>query len=307
MNIKTSEIENIQPFLRKLYQPPVQSHKGMNGKVLVIGGSTLFHSASLWAAEIASHFVDMVHYSSTVENNAIFHELKSVFRNGIVVEHKDIESYVAEDDAVLIGPGMVRDELKNEQIPVTSFNDILTISNEAKFTRELTRYLLHTFPDKKFVIDAGALQMMDPEWLQELRKPAIITPHQLEFERLFDVSIHEMSIEEKQKTVESYAKEYHCIILLKAVVDIISDGTETFVIEGGNAGLTKGGSGDILAGLCVTLYAKNDPLLSAVLASFLEKKAAEALSFESGTRFNMTELIKQIPRTLHSLETVKSK
>ena len=84
------------------------SHKGQNGRVLIIGGSSLFHSSSIWAAEIASYFVDIVHYSSTKENNEIFLSLKKKFRNGIVVEQKDLDEYVKEDDAILVGPGMLR-------------------------------------------------------------------------------------------------------------------------------------------------------------------------------------------------------
>src|SRR6266700_278344 len=94
--------------LKKLYVPPPDSHKGQNGKLMVIGGSHLFHAASLWALNIASKVVDMVFYSSVPENNQIVHELKKEFRNGIVVPRWEIESYIEEADAVVIGPGMLR-------------------------------------------------------------------------------------------------------------------------------------------------------------------------------------------------------
>ena len=55
--------------LKTLYVPPPDSHKGQNGKLLVIGGSHLFHAASLWALTVASRIVDLVHYSSVPENN----------------------------------------------------------------------------------------------------------------------------------------------------------------------------------------------------------------------------------------------
>ena len=113
MFIKTTEVEVVRQFLQKLYIPPANSHKGQNGKVLIIGGSKLFHAASLWAAEVASHFADMVHYASTKENESVFLALKTMFRNGIVVEQSQIPNYVREDDAVLIGPGMVRSEIRN--------------------------------------------------------------------------------------------------------------------------------------------------------------------------------------------------
>ena len=50
--------------LKKLYVPSSSSHKGENGKLLIIGGSVLFHAASLWALQVASRIVDMVFYSS---------------------------------------------------------------------------------------------------------------------------------------------------------------------------------------------------------------------------------------------------
>ena len=55
----------------KLTLPSKTSHKGQNGRLLIIGGSHLFHAASFWALQVASRIVDLVHYSSTVENNRI--------------------------------------------------------------------------------------------------------------------------------------------------------------------------------------------------------------------------------------------
>ena len=277
MIIRTSNKAAIKPFLEKLYIPPDDSHKGHNGKVLIIGGSKLFHSASLWAAEIATHFNDMVHYASTKENNVIFQDLKTVFRNGIVVEQKDIPYYVEEDDAILLGPGMVRSEVKREEIREKSFDSLSELEDEAEFTRALTHHLLKKFPHKRFVIDAGALQMMDAEWLWMLQEKPILTPHQLEFERLFGKSVIDLPFEEKVEVVTSFAKEYNCVILLKAVSDIISDGERVVLVEGGNQGLTKGGSGDILAGVTTSFRAKNDTFESAVIASFIEKAAADEL------------------------------
>src|SRR6185437_16439760 len=94
--------------LKKLYTPLQDSHKGQNGKLLIIGGSHLFHAASLWALTIASRVVDMVFYSSVPENNQIVQELKKEFRNGIVVPRTEIENYAEEAECILIGPGMVR-------------------------------------------------------------------------------------------------------------------------------------------------------------------------------------------------------
>ncbi|MEK7070403.1 MAG: NAD(P)H-hydrate dehydratase [Patescibacteria group bacterium] len=277
--IKTTKIQDINPFVEGLFIPKSDSHKGQNGKVMIVGGSQLFHAASLWSAEIASHFVDMLHFSSIDENNVLFQELKKKFRNGIVVPRDQIDSYIEEDDAILIGPGMERDDL----------------------TKSLTEKILSKHVEKKFVLDAGALQMMDAELLKKFKEKVIVTPHQGEFEQLFHLSLEQLTIEEKTKHVQEYAKKYKCVILLKAVVDIISDGVQTYVIEGGNQGLTKGGTGDILAGLTTALYAKNDPVTSCVIASFLLKKTADRLYLTKGYWYNNTDLILQIPETLSEI------
>jgi len=47
----------------------------------------------------------MVHYASTVENNEIFRGLKQKFRGGMVVSRDNLDDYIKEDDAILIGPG----------------------------------------------------------------------------------------------------------------------------------------------------------------------------------------------------------
>jgi NAD(P)H-hydrate epimerase len=65
--------------IKQINLPSTNSHKGQNGRLLVIGGSHIFHAASLWSAEIASKFIDLVHYSSTEENQQIFINLKSKF------------------------------------------------------------------------------------------------------------------------------------------------------------------------------------------------------------------------------------
>ena len=280
MIIRTKDTKSVKTFLNKLALPQSNSHKGQNGRVLIIGGSSLFHSASIWAAEVASHFCDIVHYSSTVENKKIFLSLKKKFHNGIIVPQEKLMDYVKEDDVILVGSGMMRE------------------GKEAKYTFDLTKSLIKNFPDKQFVFDAGSLQMMKKECLLSLKKPAVITPHQKEFEKLFNQPILNLTIEGKTKIVEETAKKYQTIILLKAVVDIISDGNEIYLVEGGNAGLTKGGTGDILAGLTTALSANNLALTSAISASILLKKTGERLFQSKGYWYNVGNIIEMIPEVL---------
>lgn len=276
--------------LKKLYVPPRGSHKGQNGRLLIIGGSHLFHAASLWSLTVASRIVDLVHYSSVPENNEIVASAKEEFRNGIVVPREHINDYIEEDDCILIGPGMTRDSE----------------------TKLLTNMLLKKYPHKQWVIDAGALQMMD---ISLIPKNAILTPHHGEFVTLWqwhqrvNASAKEMSDEEM---VKAFATQYSCIVLLKGEKDIacFEEGShpssvcvpgECRVIEGGNAGMTKGGTGDVLAGLIAALACKNDPVLATIAGSFINKRAGDALYEKVGPYFNATDLANQIPATMKEL------
>lgn len=294
--------------LKNLYRPLGDSHKGQNGRLLIIGGSHLFHAASLWSLEVASRIVDLVHYSSVPENNEIVQKIKEEFRNGMIVPREDLDSYIEEDDCILIGPGMTRDQE----------------------TEELTNRLLKKYPQKQWVIDAGALQMMD---INLIPKNAILTPHHGEFIGLwkkfaevghenFDptsVSHHMVDIENSDQSeveqnfmsslqtltiqAQRIAKEYQCIILLKGSIDLACNGMtgECREINGGNAGMTKGGTGDVLAGLIAALACKNDPWLATQAGSFINKQAGDDLYRSVGPYFNSSDLTKQIPVTMKNL------
>jgi len=282
--------------LKKLYIPPATSHKGQNGKLLLIGGSHLFHAASLWPLEVASRIVDMVFYSSIPENNEIVQKTKEEWRNGIIVRREDLEDYIEEVDAILLGTGMVRSEHRRQKTEdrVEKIEDVSKIEDEGEQTYFLTKYLITKFPHKKWVIDAGALQMLDLDWLEKLNGNVILTPHIGEFERLF-------KIDPLSDSVSEMAKKYHCIIVLKRHADIVASPTECILVEGGNPGMTKGGTGDVLSGLVASLSCKNDLFLAAKCGSYINKKAGESLYSKQGIYFNASDLAKEIPVVMKKL------
>jgi hydroxyethylthiazole kinase-like uncharacterized protein yjeF len=291
--------------LKKLYTPPADSHKGQNGKLMIIGGSQLFHAASLWALTIASRVVDMVFYSSVPQNNEIVLELKKEFRDGIVVPRTEIENYAQEAECILIGPGMVRAESGIKNTPrgtsqILGIKEIDALKDEGLQSYYLTKYLLEKYAHKKWVIDAGALQMMEPEWLIPLKGNVIITPHPLEFGRVESrIKIQELRKEFENKSLEEkvqlFAKEYNCIVLLKGKEDVICSPEKSVKVFGGNAGMTKGGTGDVLAGLVAALACKNDLFLAATAGAYFNKRAGESLFEKFGYTFNASDLINEIP------------
>jgi len=265
-----------QKDFKKLYRPAKDSHKGQNGKLTIIGGSRLFHGASLWALKIASRIVDMVYYSSVPENNRIAEKLKPQIFDFIAVPRDEIADYLQESDAVLMGPGLMRTEK----------------------TKKITKRLLFQFPSKKWILDAGSLQMMDKEWLKKLDQ-VIVTPHWGEFKRLFGFSLKSNSLKGKEiepisRQVQKQAQKYGCVIVLKGPVDIVCSPQECAYNTTGNQGMTKGGTGDVLAGLIAALACKNDLFLSACAGVYFNGLAGDQLYQKVGVFYNASDLCNQV-------------
>lgn len=114
----------------------------------------------------------------------------------------------------------------------------------------------------------------------------------------------EIFIEDK---IKWFAKTYRCIVLVKGERDIVCDGSDESagvtccVIEGGNGGMTKGGTGDVLAGLIAAFATKNDPMRATVAGSFINKQAGDALYQKVGPFFNASDLAGQILVTMKDL------
>lgn len=250
--------------IKKLYVSPPNSSKNDNGQVTIIGGSELFHGAPLLALIVASRIVDMVFFASPKPSvGRVAEQIKSKLFSFIWVPWDKTAEYVEKSDAVLIGPGLMR----------------------TPKTRKITKWFLTKFPDKKWVIDAGSLQMMEPDWIPE---GAILTPNHKEFESLFG-SADPVVV----------AQKYKCTIVLKGSETSIFSPEVSLIIKGGNAGLTKGGTGDVQAGLTVAFLAKNDTILAASAAAYLTKKAGEELYEEVGTNYSADDLAKRIPHLLY--------
>lgn len=254
-----------------------------NGEVTIIGGSKLFHGAPLLSLKAASRIVDMVFFASPDSSvGEVASRLKSSISSFIWVPWDEVEKYIERSDSILIGPGFMRYE--SEKTPhglrYHSCDEV------CKQTRVITEKLLKSFPNKQWVIDAGSLQVMEPDWIPQ---NAILTPNIKEYEYLFG----ELSAEEA-------AKKYKCIIVRKGPKTFVSSTSETVIIEGGNNGLTKGGTGDTLAGVTVALAAENDPFLAAVSASWIVKYAGDLLYKVKGTVYNSDDLAEEIPKVLGS-------
>jgi len=270
-----------QKDLKALYRPHPESSGEDNGQVTIIGGSALFHGAPLLSLKSASRIVDMVFFSSPDPSvGKVAENIKSRLSSFVWVPFSEVGDYIKKSDAVLIGPGFMRFRSeKNNHHPHTGDCD-----DACELTKGITKNLLTAYPDSRWVIDAGSLQVMDPAWIPP---NAIITPNKKEYHMLFN-----------GLDPNKAAQKYRCTIILKGPVTYVYHPKKTIAVKGGNAGLTKGGTGDVLAGLTVALYAKNDALLAAAASSYVVKAAADNLFKKTGTFYNSDDLAESIPAIL---------
>lgn len=274
--------------LADIYTPEVNSSGEDNGQITIIGGSSLFHGAPLLSLKAATRVADMVFFSSPEKYLANVSEyIKSQISSFIWVDFSEIDTYVEKSDAVLIGPGFMRYHTEEGELGV--------VEDEVfKKTREITSNLLKKYPNKKWVIDAGSLQTLD---ISTIPNGAILTPNKKEFELISGLA-PDLDIERRSVQVSEFASKTNSVVVLKDSVTIVSDGARTLAVDGGNPGLTKGGTGDTQAGLTVALAAKNSAFLSAAAASFIIKKSAEELAEEVGVYFSSDDLADQVHKTL---------
>lgn len=262
--------------VEKLFTPEGESKNGM---VTIIGGSELFHGAPLLSLVTASRIVDMVFFSSPEKSvGELAERIKSKLFSFIWVPWEEVEEYIEKSDAILIGPGLMRYR-----------RDPSSADDEAsRETKGITKEFLTKYSHKKWVIDAGSLQVMEREWIPA---GSILTPNKKEYLRLFG----EMPPQEA-------SEKFNCTIILKGVSDIVCSTGDCVEVTGGNAGMAKGGTGDTLAGLAVSLFAKNEAHLAASCASYITKKAGDELYGRVGTNFNADDLANMVPETLTRLQ-----
>lgn len=273
--------------LKNLWRPEKTAGKLRGGQVTIIGGSELFHGAPILALKAASRIVDMVYFASPKESKPVADRIKASLSSFIWIPYEDLESYIAKSEAVLIGPGLMR--YKKEK----GIDSGAVCDDEGKKTKVLSERLFEQFPEKKWVIDGGSLQVMDPRLIP---KGAILTPNKKEFMMLFSTQVEE-DIEKMAGKVAEEAAKYNCVIALKGPVTIVAGKDEVLLINGGSPGLIKGGTGDIVAGLAAAFLAKNEPVLAAAAANLIVKRAGEELEKERGLMFNADDVAEQVPKT----------
>ncbi len=148
------------------------------------------------------------------------------------------------------------------------------------------------------IVDADALNYLalHREKIREIKCPAVFTPHLGEMSRLTDKTAEELQAD-RINAAESYAYDNKVVLVLKGAGTIIADRSETAVNPTGNAGMAKGGSGDVLAGIIASLAAQGMKSFDAAAVGAYIHGAAGDICAEWLSQRSMlpTDIIERLP------------
>ena len=260
------------------------THKGDYGKILLLCGSKGFTGAAYLAAMGALRTGAGLVFLGVPES---IYQIEAVKLNEPVVFSlpdldgklsaqaiPQIVSRLPNMDAVLIGCGL----------------------GQSKGTLTVLKTVLEqaTCP---VVVDADGINLLaaHKDILRGRPYPTILTPHEGEFARIGG-EIGNDRIEAAQ----ALAKDLGCIVLLKGHRTCITDGKNGYINETGNPGMAVGGSGDLLAGMIVSLLGQGlTPLEAAAVGAWVHGAAGDLCAKEMGQYAMLpTDMLEVLPRLL---------
>ncbi|MCQ2070942.1 MAG: NAD(P)H-hydrate dehydratase [archaeon] len=251
--------------------PSKDSHKGSNGRLLVIGGGPYCGAPAMAGIAAMRTGVDLVTVA-TPESSF----LQVSMQSPVLVMHRlsgerlskehipELLEMSGRNDAVLIGPGLGRHPE--------------TVEAVKEFIKKYNGPL---------VIDADAITALGADFTSTCRE-TVLTPHAREF----------MSLGE-ETVVSEKADRMGCTILKKGREDIVSDGIHTRTNRSGCVGMTSAGTGDVLAGIVGGLLSKGMSAFDAAcLGAYISGLAGESAFEERSYGMIATDIIDNIPKIL---------
>ena len=265
-----------------------EGHKGDFGKVLCICGSVGYTGAPIFASRAAVRtgaglvFLGVPQSVWPVvavkSDEAMPFPLPETADGKLsLLAEEPIRQRAAGCDAVLLGCGLGRDWQTD-----TLVQDLLNM-------------------EKPLVLDADGLNAVseNTELLQKRPAVTVLTPHEGEFLRLGgDLS------RGREAAAAAFSQKYGVYLILKGHRTLIADPEGWLAVNNtGNCGMAKGGSGDVLAGMLLSLLGQGCETFDACCAAvWLHGRAGDLAAADKGERsMTPTDLLEQIPYALKNI------
>ena len=278
---------NYGDFLR-LNHRDSSSHKGNNGRVLVVGGSKDYSGAPAIAGMAAiGAGADLVYVmapqmaAEAIKSTSPDLIVKSLEGDKLTLNHsQEIIDLSESVDAVLIGPGAGID------------------GETAKLFNVLVAKI-----KKPIVLDADSLKQVELNLIKN-RNDIILTPHIFEFKSIFKVngdlkldidSYDSSKVDENITEFQKITSQINGSVVVKGKYDLILSQNKFKINKSGNAGMTVGGTGDALSGIAASLLSQGlSSFDSASLATFINGLAGDEAYNVKGNGFSASDLVSYI-------------
>ncbi|MBM09139.1 MAG: bifunctional ADP-dependent NAD(P)H-hydrate dehydratase/NAD(P)H-hydrate epimerase [Magnetovibrio sp.] len=258
--------------------PNTNSHKYQRGHAIIAGGDTVTGAARLAALAARRIGAGLVTIAAPTKSFAIY---SAGLPGNLVKETPNAKAFTTylndpRSNAVLIGPG--------SGISLETHDKVLG-ALKLKKTCVLDADALTTFSDNSKLLFNSI----------QYATSCVLTPHEGEFQRLFNID----PIEDKLTRTRKAAEISSAVVLLKGPDTVITEPNGTTVINStGTPFLATAGSGDVLAGMITGLLAQGANVFDAtIISAWLHGIAAENF----GPGVIAEDLIDEIPSILNSL------
>lgn len=278
--------ENIKSVLEEIYpERALWVHKGDYGYVLVIGGSHTYSGSPIFnavgALRAGADCVFVRGHSRAMDIAAAYTpDLITIPFPGEfnVVAAREVMNELSRYQALVIGCGLERNE--------ETFVAIRTLVEKC---------------DIPMVLDAEAIRAIAGHTEILKGKKVVLTPNSEEFRILTDEEVW-ADEEDRKKKVKTWAHKLGVIVHLKGHFDIASDGDRVLVNVAGTANMTKGGFGDVLAGITGGLLARGvEPLHAAFISAYLNGRAEELALEKFGEGVLASDILPYIPQAIREM------
>lgn len=268
---------------------PDDGHKGLFGRVLVVGGNQDMIGAPILAGTAAlrmgSGLVQVAMPRSVLAAGlSVTPELVGLGLGDRAGETTLLQAAEAAD-AIILGPGLGRSAEARRRL------------------KQLVRL------EKPMVVDADGLNLlaMEKRWPKLFRAQAVLTPHPGEMARLGRLIGRQEVPREDAGRLElavAAARAFGQIMVLKGHRTVVSDGQRAYVNDTGDSTLSKAGSGDVLSGLIGSLLGQAMTLFEAAIAGvFLHGRAGELAGQKLGRRSALSrDVIDALPEAIGEYE-----
>lgn len=271
---------------------PRNINKGVSGKVAVCGGSKKYSGSVMLSRAALCAYKTGAGYAAVAVPDCLF--------NAVCGANPECIIHTLKTD----GENMVFDKKSFEQLlPYNAIAFGMGTGVSEEIFKALS-FLLENYTGR-LLVDADGLNTLaafGKEKLKDKKCGVVLTPHIGEFSRLTGKNKEEILLD-PITCAKDFAKEFGVTVLLKNAVSVITDGYKTVINVTGDAGMAKGGSGDVLSGFAAGLLNREEePFFCVAVAAYLFGRAGEIAAKEQNSyTITPSDIITAIPKAINSV------